>query len=71
MLEVNVTTEQLERLVQLLPCMREPTISRLHGEQGYAVKVAVPRKELASLIPKIKAQGGTDIVVTRLEQIVP
>ena len=71
MLEVNVSTTRLESLVRLLPCMREPTISQLHGEQGYAVKVAVPRKELAELIPQIKAQGGTDIVVTKLEQIVP
>ncbi len=71
MLEVNVTNSLLEGLVKILPCMREPTISQLHGEQGYSVKAAVPRKKLASVIPQIKALGGTDIVVTRLEQIVP
>lgn len=71
MLEVNVSRDQLERVIEVLPCMREPTISQLHGEGGYAVKAAVPRSELATLIPELKSRGGTDIVVTSLSQIVP
>lgn len=71
MLEVNVTADKLETLIAQLPSMREPTISPLHGESGYAVKAAVPRKELPMLIPKLKAAGGTDVVVTGLSQIVP
>jgi len=71
MLEVNVVGESLEAIVDLLPCMREPTISTLHGEEGFAVKAAVPRRDLPTLIPEIKACGGTDIVVTALSQIVP
>lgn len=71
MLEVNVTVERLEEVVSILPCMREPTISRLHGEAGFAVKVAAPRDLLPKLIPEIKAHGGTDIVVSELAQIVP
>jgi ATP phosphoribosyltransferase len=51
--------------------MRQPTVSSLNGEAGFAVKVAVPRCELTSLIPRIKGQGGTDIVVSSLAQIVP
>lgn len=71
MLEMNVGADALERLVAILPCMREPTISPLHGGAGYAVKAAVPRKDLPMLIPAIKAQGGTDIVVTQPGQIIP
>ncbi len=71
MLEVNVSSERLEALVEILPCMREPTISELHGEQGYAVKVAVLRKNLPNLMPRIKAVGGTDIVVSKINQIIP
>ena len=51
--------------------MREPTISRLHGDNGFAVKAAVPRKDLPGLVLQIKAKGGTDIVVSKLVQIVP
>jgi ATP phosphoribosyltransferase len=71
MLEVNVAPEHLEAVIGVLPCMREPTVSPLHGNRGYAVKAAVPRDLLPRLIPDIKAHGGTDVVVTTLAQIVP
>jgi ATP phosphoribosyltransferase len=70
MIEMNVCPEKLESLVELLPCMREPTVSPLHHGAGYAVKAAVPRESLPSLIPRIKAAGGTDIVATEVAQIV-
>jgi ATP phosphoribosyltransferase len=71
MLEVNVSAECLEAVIEVLPSMREPTMSPLHGDQGFALKAAVPRKDLPRVIPQIKAKGGTDIVVTALAQIVP
>jgi ATP phosphoribosyltransferase len=71
MLEVNVSADRLEAVVEVLPCMREPTMAPLHGDQGFALKAAVPRRDLPRVIPAIKARGGTDIVVTALAQIVP
>ena len=68
--EVNVSAERLEDVIAVLPAMREPTISSLHGQGGFAVKSAVPRADLPRLILQIKARGGTDIVVTRTSQIV-
>ena len=71
MVEVNVTAENLEAVIEALPCMREPTIAPLHGDTGFAVKAAVPRESLPRLIPEIKARGGSDVVVSALTQIVP
>jgi ATP phosphoribosyltransferase-like protein len=51
--------------------MREPTIATLHGDAGYAVKAAVPRRAVASIIPRVKAAGGSDVVITPISQIVP
>jgi len=68
--ELNVTAERLEDIIAILPCMRKPTISPLYGEAGFAVKAAVPRADLPTLIPAIKAAGGSDIVVSRLTQVV-
>ena len=70
-IEANVPRDQLESVISVLPCMREPTIAPLHGEAGYSVKVAVPKTELAKIIPEIKARGGADIIVSALRQIVP
>ena len=71
MLEVNVSSNKLETLVSLLPCMRRPTISRLYGDTGYAVKAAVPKADLPDLIPRIKDCGATDLVVTAPDQLIP
>lgn len=71
MLEVNVATDLLDAVVDILPCMKTPTVGQLHDGRGYAVKAAVPRDALPTLIPKISACGGTDIVVSPVSQIVP
>ncbi len=71
MLEVNVSRTALEQVIGVLPCMRCPTVAPLDGDDGFAVKAAVPRLQLPGLIPKVKRAGGTDIVITALQQIVP
>lgn len=71
MIEVNVSAASLDAVIAILPCMREPTVSRLHGDAGFAVKAAVPRSELARLIPLVRARGGSDLVVTDIAQLVP
>ncbi|MYG81945.1 MAG: ATP phosphoribosyltransferase [Gemmatimonadetes bacterium] len=70
MLELNVAEDDFDAVVSVLPCMREPTVSRLHGERAYAVRAAVPRAELPALLLKVKARGGTDLVVSEPQQIV-
>jgi ATP phosphoribosyltransferase len=70
MLEVNVSADALDAIIEVLPCMKTPTVSQLHGASGYAVKAAVPRSALPTLIPALRARGGTDIVVSPVSQIV-
>ncbi|MCZ6834939.1 MAG: ATP phosphoribosyltransferase [Planctomycetota bacterium] len=71
MIEINITAARLDALVEILPCMRVPTISRLFGDGEYAIKAAVPRADLPDLIPRIKSCGGTDIIVSQTSQIIP
>lgn len=71
MLELNVPAARLEEVCAILPCMREPTIAALHAGAGYAVRAAVPRADIARLVPALKARGGTDLVVSAVAQIVP
>lgn len=71
MLEINAPSDRLDAVVALLPCMREATIAPLFGDAGFAVRAAVPRSDLPSLLPELKAAGGTDIVVSSVDQIVP
>jgi ATP phosphoribosyltransferase len=71
MLEVNASAAALEAVVAALPAMRQATVAPLFGNGGFAVKAAVPRELLPLVIPAVKAAGGTDVVVSRLSQIVP
>ncbi len=71
MVEVNVAADHLDAVLAVLPCMRQPTVSTLAGNEGFAVKAAVPRAQLPEVIPRLKACGGGDVVVTQLAQIVP
>lgn len=71
MVEVNASAECLDRVVAVLPSMRQPTVSPLYGNGSFAVKAAVPRDVLAQVIPALKAAGGSDVVVSTLAQIVP
>jgi ATP phosphoribosyltransferase len=70
MLEMNVTAARFEALVSGLPAMRSPTVSPLNGNNGYAVKIAVRRREVPELIPKLKKLGATDIVEYDLRKVV-
>jgi ATP phosphoribosyltransferase len=69
LLEMNVPRECFEAVVAVLPCMRAPTVSPLHGEQGFAVKAAVARRDVPGLLPKLVATGAHDILEYRLEKI--
>lgn len=71
MLELNVSSENLAGVIDVLPCMRTPTVAPMHNDDGFAVKAAVPREQLTQVIPLIKQRGGTDIIVTNPGQIVP
>ena len=70
MLDLNVAPVDLDRVLEVLPCLRQPTIAPLRGDAGYAVRAAVPRAELHQLIPALKAAGATDLVVMSPVQLV-
>ncbi|MCH5295353.1 MAG: ATP phosphoribosyltransferase [Treponema sp.] len=69
MLEMNVTQEKFEALVEGLPSMRSPTVSPLFGGNGYAIKVAVKKSDVPTLLPKLQALGATDIVEYELRKV--
>lgn len=71
LLEINVPATALESVIEALPCMRQPTVSRLYDEEWFSVRAAVPRVDLPTLIPSIKRRGGVDLLISNLTQIVP
>lgn len=69
MLEMNVAKDTFDALVQALPSMRSPTVSPLFGDSGYAVKIAVKKSDVPTLLPKLQALGATDILEYALRKV--
>jgi hypothetical protein len=42
----------------------------LTSSSGFAVRSAIPRKDLINVIPLIKENGGTDVIVMNVKQII-
>ena len=49
--------------------MKSPTVSPLFGGNGYAVKIAVKKSEVPTLLPKLQSHGATDIVEYELRKV--
>ena len=70
MLEMNVSKDKFDGLIKALPSMKSPTVSLLFGDDGYAVKIAVKKSEVPTLLPKLQSLGATDILEYALRKVV-
>lgn len=69
MLEMNVSKDNFDALIKGLPSMKSPTVSPLFGDNGYAVKIAVKKSEVPTLLPKLQSLGATDILEYALRKV--
>jgi len=70
LVKLNVQSDQLDAVINLLPSMKSPTVNELYAGQGYAVEVVVPKSAINVLIPALKGQGATDIIELPISKIV-
>jgi ATP phosphoribosyltransferase len=70
LVKLNVAGDDLDRVIKLLPSMKSPTVSKLFGEDGFAVETVVQKSEINTLIPALKDAGATDIIELPLAKIV-
>ena len=71
MVKLNVESQRLEEVLELLPAMRSPTVSHLADSGYFAVETVVPKNTINLLIPRLKALGAEDIVEMPIAKIVP
>jgi ATP phosphoribosyltransferase len=70
LVKLNVAAADLDRVIEILPAMRSPTVSELSGEGGYAVEAVVPKAEINVLIPALRDRGASDIIELPISKIV-
>jgi ATP phosphoribosyltransferase len=70
LVKLNVGTDRLDAVIDVLPAMKTPTVNELYGGEGYAVETVVPKNEINILIPALSDAGATDIIELPLSKIV-
>jgi len=70
LLTMNVPAAALERVIEVLPAMKKPTISQLHGIDFFSIQTAVQKGLVNGLIPALKAAGAEDILEIPITKIV-
>ena len=71
LVKMNVPSDALDTVIDLLPSMKAPTVNELFRGAGYAVETVVPKSEINILIPALRDGGATDIVELPIAKIVP
>ncbi len=68
-LKMNVSRENLGRVVLLLPSLKAPTTSELYHEEWFAVEAVVDREIVRELIPLLREAGAEGIIEYPLNKV--
>jgi ATP phosphoribosyltransferase len=70
-LKMNVARANLDKLMKLLPALRQPTISPLSNEDWVAIETVLDEREARDLIPALRQAGAEGIVEYPLNKVIP
>ncbi|MBF88651.1 MAG: ATP phosphoribosyltransferase [Candidatus Marinimicrobia bacterium] len=70
-LKMNVADDNVQKIIDLLPSMKAPTVSPLFNGSGAALEVVVEEAEVRNIIPKLIECGATDIIEYPLNKVIP
>jgi ATP phosphoribosyltransferase len=70
LVKLNVPAAMLDGVIAILPALKSPTVSKLFGDEAYAVETVVPKSVINTLIPALKDHGATDIIELPISKIV-
>lgn len=70
LVKLNVQEENLEPVLEVIPALTAPTVSKLAHQEGYAIESVVPKNKINVLIPTLKAKGATGILELPITKIV-
>ncbi len=70
-LKLNVKEADLEKVIGMLPALKEPTVNPLHGEGWFAVETIIEESVVRKLIPDLKAAGAEGIIEYPLNKVIP
>jgi len=69
-LKLNVSKENLKKVISLLPSLKSPTISSLSSDKWFAIESIVNAKIMRDLIPKLLEAGAQGIIEYPLNKVI-
>ncbi len=69
-LKLNVSKENLGRVILLLPSLKAPTISGLYSEDWFAVETVIDSNIVRDLIPLLKEAGAEGFIEYALNKVI-
>ena len=70
LVKLNVDEAELDAIIELLPALKAPTVSKLFGAGAYAVEAVVAKSEINILIPALKDHGASGIIELPISKII-
>jgi ATP phosphoribosyltransferase len=71
LLKLNVQREALNKILEILPALKSPTVNSLNFEGWVAVESVVEERVVRDIIPKLKQAGAEGIIELPINKIVP
>jgi ATP phosphoribosyltransferase len=69
-IKLNVSKENLGRVILLLPSLKAPTISGLYNEEWFAVETIVEKNIIRDLVPLLQEAGAEGIIEYPLNKVI-
>jgi ATP phosphoribosyltransferase len=69
-IKLNVSRENLGRVILLLPSLKAPTISGLYNEEWFAVETIIEKKIIRDLVPLLQEAGAEGIIEYPLNKVI-
>lgn len=70
-LKMNAPKSSLEKILEMLPSMRNPTVSPLADPEWIAIEIIAEERRVRDLIPMLQSLGATGIIEYPLNKVIP
>ena len=69
-LKMNLKKEKINDIINILPALKNPTISNLLSDEWVALEVIIEEKKVKEILPELKRRGAEGIIEYPLNKVV-
>jgi ATP phosphoribosyltransferase len=69
-LKMNVSKEQLDVVINMLPSLHAPTVAQLYKQEWFSVETVISEHQVRDLVPQLKKNGAEGIIEYSLNKVI-